>query len=134
MHTIRDVATHFNITYDALRFYEKKGLLNSIHRNANGQREYSDQDLDDLDKIIHLRQLGATIEEIKHMSALLDPDNRTVNAYDEGITLLNRLKRETDEKIKQLQQQQVYLDHKVARFKKERDQLESAPQVHASTN
>ena len=47
MQSIRDVADRFNITYDTLRFYEKQGLLKNIQRNANGQREYSDHDVDD---------------------------------------------------------------------------------------
>ncbi|KRL53506.1 MerR family transcriptional regulator [Furfurilactobacillus rossiae] len=125
MQSIRDVADRFNITYDTLRFYEKQGLLKNIQRNANGQREYSDHDVDELDKIVHLRQLGATIEEIKHLHTLLDSANKAADAYDEAIALLNRLKADTDDKIAQLQEQQVYLDHKVARFEHERATLTS---------
>ncbi|GEK28757.1 MerR family transcriptional regulator [Furfurilactobacillus siliginis] len=121
--TIHEVANRFNVTYDALRFYEKRGLLIDIKRDANGQRIYSDQNCDDLDKLLHLRRLGATVEEVKEMMVLFREAPQSAAAYETGIQLFDRLDRETDQKIADLQQQKVFLHHKRSVFETQKQQL-----------
>ena len=47
-----------------IRFYEEKGLLNPVRNAENGYREYSEEDVENLQKIKLLRQLSIPIEEI----------------------------------------------------------------------
>ncbi|GKT02999.1 helix-turn-helix domain-containing protein [Furfurilactobacillus entadae] len=133
MHAIHDVAAQFHVTYDALRFYEKKGLLHPIQRNDNGQREYSDHDLDDLNKLLHLRHLGATVAETKQMLDLFRDDHKSVTAYDTGIALLEHLQDETNQQITRLQQQQSFLVEKMHRFEQEKAKLLSADTPFSQT-
>lgn len=47
-----------------IRYYDKVGLLKPSSVKENGYRQYTDYDLFDLQKIISLRQMGFSIEEI----------------------------------------------------------------------
>ena len=49
-----------------IRFYEKEGLI-SPGRKANNYRDYSDEDVSELKKILVLRKLGFTVQEIADM-------------------------------------------------------------------
>lgn len=73
------------VTIKALRYYEKEGLLIPKYiDNSNGYRYYESNQLIEISKIISLRQIGFSIEEIKLL--LL---NKT--SFDE---LLNKRKKE----------------------------------------
>ncbi len=47
-----------------IRYYDKVGLLKPSFIKENGYRQYTDENLIDLQKIISLRQMGFSIEEI----------------------------------------------------------------------
>ena len=53
-----------NVTERTLRYYDKVGLLKPSHVLSNGYRQYSNEDLIQLQKILLLRNLGFSIEEI----------------------------------------------------------------------
>ena len=61
---IKEVEARVGMTRANIRFYEAEGLI-LPHRNANGYREYSNQDIDVLKKIKLLRTLHISLEEIK---------------------------------------------------------------------
>ena len=42
---ISEVSKRMNISIDTLRYYEKIGIIPKIRRNANGIRNYSQDDL-----------------------------------------------------------------------------------------
>lgn len=48
----------------SIRFYEKKGLISPERNKKNGYREYTNQDMEDIQKIAYLRTLGISIEDI----------------------------------------------------------------------
>ncbi|MGM9970372.1 MAG: MerR family transcriptional regulator [Anaeroplasma sp.] len=54
------------VTIKALRFYEKEGLINPAYIDeANGYRYYESAQLVEISKIVSLKQIGLSIEEIK---------------------------------------------------------------------
>lgn len=53
-----------NVTERTIRYYDKIGLLKPSFVMENGYRKYSDNDFLKLQKIISLKQLGFSIEEI----------------------------------------------------------------------
>ena len=61
---IKDIETQSGMTRANIRFYEQEGLL-SPQRQSNGYRDYSDADLETLQRIRLLRTLGLGIEEIR---------------------------------------------------------------------
>lgn len=58
-----------NVTERTIRYYDKIGLLKPSFVMENGYRKYSDKDFLKLQKIISLKQLGFSIEEIFPMLA-----------------------------------------------------------------
>ena len=61
---INEVEKVLDIPKASIRFYEKEGLLNP-KRNSNFYREYSEEDIEVLKKIIVLRKIGMPVENIK---------------------------------------------------------------------
>lgn len=61
--TIKELETTLDIPRATIRFYEKEGLI-SPKREGNGYRDYSDEDVDRLKKIIILRKIGLPVNEI----------------------------------------------------------------------
>lgn len=61
---IQELEKELNITRSNIRFYEKEGLI-SPPRKENGYREYSEDDIAKLKKIIIFRKLGISVADIK---------------------------------------------------------------------
>ena len=61
---IKELENLLSISRSNVRFYEKQGLF-SPERKDNNYREYTNQDIEVLKKIIILRKMGFTVEEIK---------------------------------------------------------------------
>lgn len=62
---IKDVEEQTGIERASIRYYEREGLLVTRRNPANGYREYSPQNVRCLEKIIFLRKLGISIEDIR---------------------------------------------------------------------
>lgn len=131
MYAIKTVVTKYDTTYDTLRYYEKIGLLPPIHRNAQGQRQYTDADLATLDKILHLRRLGADIPTCQKLIALLDNSELTLAQYDQGLALLGTLETNLAHQIEALQQQQQYLAQKIDHLQHQRTLLSQRNMTNA---
>jgi len=65
--TIKEVEERLDITRANVRFYEKEGLLITRRNAINGYREYSEENIDALKKIIFLRNLDVSIEDIRNV-------------------------------------------------------------------
>lgn len=63
--TIGEVANLLYLSTSQIRFYEKKGLLTPHHKDENGYRLYSYKEIDILEFITTLRNIGVSIPEIK---------------------------------------------------------------------
>lgn len=61
---IKELENLLSISRSNIRFYEKQGLF-SPERKDNNYREYTEQDIEVLKKIIIFRKMGFTVEEIK---------------------------------------------------------------------
>lgn len=84
-----------NVTERTIRYYDKIGLLKPSFVMGNGYRKYSDKDFLKLQKIISLKQLGFSIEEI---FPLLANDENT--KLKDSFLLQSKL---IDKRISQLQ-------------------------------
>lgn len=63
---IQELENELNISRANIRFYEKEGLLNPA-RKENGYRDYSNDDIAVLKKIIVYRKLGISVADIKNI-------------------------------------------------------------------
>lgn len=61
---IKELEKLLSISRSNVRFYEKQGLF-SPERRDNNYREYTEKDVNALKRIIILRKMGFTVEEIK---------------------------------------------------------------------
>ena len=63
-----------NVTVRTVRYYESLNLINPSFRSEGGQRYYSKKDLLYLKRIIELKELDFTLEEIKKIVNMKDSD------------------------------------------------------------
>ena len=66
--TIKEVEELLSVSRANIRFYEKEGLL-ATTRKTNNYRDYSEENVQELKKIILFRKLGFTIDEIKQLQS-----------------------------------------------------------------
>lgn len=65
-YTIKEVSEKFNISPYTLRYYEKEGLLPSVRRGGNGNRQYGEIDLEWIQIVCCMRSTGMSIAAIKN--------------------------------------------------------------------
>ena len=110
MITIGQLAARTGVAVSALRFYEERGLLESIRTSGN-QRRYRRSDIRRVSFILIAQRLGLSLTEIEAQLARL-PQGRTPSvldwraisqqmrsSIDERITLLTRTRAKLDECI-----------------------------------
>ena len=61
---IKEVENRVGMTRANIRYYEKEGLLSTTIRNENNYREYTEEDVEQLQKIKILRLLGIAPADI----------------------------------------------------------------------
>ena len=66
---INQVAELVDITKKNIRFYEDQGLVNPVRDPENGYRDYSMEDVKQLNQVKLLRQLGVSCEDIRRLRA-----------------------------------------------------------------
>ena len=64
---IKEVECLTGMTRANIRFYDKQGLLNRTIRNEYNYREYTQEDVRQLQRIKYLRLLEVSMEEIKEI-------------------------------------------------------------------
>lgn len=100
--TIKEVEQLLEISRATVRFYEKEGLVNPS-REENGYRDYSDEDVEKLRKIVILRKIGMSVEDIndifdgaKSINEVLDANiiklQKQMNELKGAINLSKRMK------------------------------------------
>lgn len=92
LNTIREVTEITGITVNALRYYDRKGLLHPTVRNPQGRKEwlYDDEAVRRAKRILLLRRIGIPVESI---AEVIEKDDR----MDEDI-LRSRLKELREER------------------------------------
>ena len=95
---IKDITKKYSISRKALLIYEEKGLI-SPRRNASGYREYSKKDITIIQKIILLRKLEFSLEDIENI--IKNKNNQ----------LIQDKKKEYDKQIHFIETKRNYLDY-----------------------
>ena len=68
LYTTGEFARKANVSVRTIRYYDKQGLLKPSSVNESGYRLYSDEDFARLQKILTLKYLGFSLEEIRSIS------------------------------------------------------------------
>lgn len=86
MYTIKELAEKTGTIPNAIRFYEKKGLLKP-ERTESNYRVYSAEDVTRLEMILLYRKMGFSIEKIRE---LLEKNSSPIDQFAAQYTLLNQ--------------------------------------------
>ena len=90
--TIKEVEEKLGIPRASIRFYEKERLINP-KREENGYREYSEQDVATLKKVVLFRKLGLPVSDIEDVLdgslPLTDALTANVKKLEEQLAELN---------------------------------------------
>lgn len=94
MKRIREFAKLCNTSPKTLRFYDKAGVLKADYIDpSNGYRYYSEEKADWYQKIMELKQIGFTLEEIRSNFANADDKKILVLLREREVALLKELEK-----------------------------------------
>ncbi|HEY0169581.1 MAG TPA: heavy metal-responsive transcriptional regulator [Pyrinomonadaceae bacterium] len=96
---IGDVSKRSGIGVEALRFYEKGGLLEKPSRTFSGYRVYGEDVLERLAFIKQAQALGFSLDEIRQ---IVDDARRGASPCDEVREIVRRRMEELDERLREL--------------------------------
>ena len=96
---------------ETIRYYETIGVMPNPPRDANGYRSYSEEHVRRLRFVMHSRDLGFSLEEIRGLLSLVDSHSQTC-AEVEGIASAHL--RDVQDKIADLQRIEKVLSTTVA--------------------
>jgi DNA-binding transcriptional MerR regulator len=72
LHQIGEVAEMIGLSLRTIRHYEEMGVVVPSGRSAGGFRLYTEHDVDRLRKVMGMKPIGFTLEEIRDVLELLD--------------------------------------------------------------
>lgn len=82
-YSIGDLARHTGYAVQTIRYYEEIGLLPSPQRSAGGQRRYDADGLGRLQFIRRARDLGFSVEDVRHLLNLANDPQRSCGSVDQ---------------------------------------------------
>jgi DNA-binding transcriptional MerR regulator len=98
-YSIGHLAKTAGLTPRTIRYYEERGLLDSIKRIEGGRRIFSDDDLRRLKFIKRLKLLGLTLAEMEELAEIYWIDRTNRKVLPRLMELLDRHCEETDKRI-----------------------------------
>lgn len=84
--TIAEVSRKYDLSADTLRYYERIGLIPSVHRTKSGIRDYTEKDCGWVEFIKCMRSAGIQIEALIEYVALFQRGDETVEARKKILT------------------------------------------------
>lgn len=82
-YSIGEVAQMMGLTVEAIRYYDRAGLLPFVKRDSGGRRRFTDDNIQLMQMILDLKRAGVPIKDIAYfVSWRLDGDNSLGERYD----------------------------------------------------
>lgn len=110
---IGEIAKQFGLTTQAIRYYEKLGLIESPRRSNKGYRLYSSPTVTRLQLIQHAQKLGLSLNQIKELLEIDNLKDSTIalnQIINDRLQDLERQLKQIQLNIKDLNQRQQQLD------------------------
>ena len=111
--TIQQVAQRTGLSIHTLRYYERLGLLISVHRLPNGHRRYDEGDLRWIDFLKCLRASAMPISEMQRFAEITRQGTSTARERREFLEA-HRLRVEAQ--LQEIQYTLARLDTKISHF------------------
>ena len=99
---IGEVAAQVGLTERTIRYYEERGLLESVKRLDGGQRVYTDDDVRRLKFILKLKVLGLSLADMQELETLYGRHRTNAKVLPRLIELLDSHLATTKERIGEL--------------------------------
>lgn len=116
-YSIGEFAKMIGVSTSTLRYYEKEGLL-TPRRDENNIREFTDDDIGWVQFLLHLKNSGMSMAELKQYTKWRAMGDETTP---ERLDLLEKRKHLVEEEIQALQKNLYVLNQKIEFYK---DRLE----------
>lgn len=97
---IGELAQRSGVSIDAVRYYERRGVLPRAERTASGYRVFDEESVVRLDLVRQLQDLGFTLEEVVDALQAHDRGNATCASERWRLVLVGD---RIDRKVKELQ-------------------------------
>lgn len=107
---IAEVSERYGISIDALRYYERVGLLPAVNRSENGIRDYNEIDLKRIEFIRCMRSAGLPVEVLVKYVSLVQQGDQTIDARK---AILKEQRALLAARIAEMQKTLDLLDHKI---------------------
>lgn len=107
--TIKEVSEKFGVSQDALRYYEKIGVIHSVPRK-NGIRQYGESEIANVEFVICMRNAGLPVEVLVEYMRLIGEGDATAERRRE---ILMEQRQVLKEKIENMQKAYELLNYKV---------------------
>jgi DNA-binding transcriptional MerR regulator len=99
---------------DTLRYYERIGLIEPVHRAAGGHRRYTEDDLEWLDLLRCLRCTGMPIAQMKQFADQIRAGEHT---YAQRLALLEEHDRAVSARMAVLAEQRSKVQAKISYYR-----------------
>lgn len=110
---IKEVSEKYNISTDALRYYERIDVIPPVNRDKNGYRDFTEKDLNWVYFAKVLRQAGVTIERLVDYTELSKQGGKTLETRK---TILADQLNDINISIQEFEEARDYLKYKLDSF------------------
>lgn len=111
--TIKEVSEKYRVTQDALRYYERAGMIPAVSRTAGGIRDYQDEDLAWVELALCMRSAGLSGEAISEHVRLSRLGDDTIK---DRLALLQGQREILLEQQRQIAGTLERLNYKISRY------------------
>ncbi len=102
LHTIGWLAKECGISQRTIHFYESEGLVAPTKREGTGYRYYGAQTVERIEKLLILKRLGLSLDEIKDVIDLYFLDDLGVQAKRSVLKILQGHLENVDKKMSEM--------------------------------
>jgi DNA-binding transcriptional MerR regulator len=111
--TIKEVSARYGVSADALRYYERVGVLPAVNRTAGGIRDYTESDLAAVQFALCMRSAGLSVEALVEYQRLFREGDATIPAR---LQLLSEQREILLENKKNIETTLERLNRKIGRY------------------
>jgi DNA-binding transcriptional MerR regulator len=111
--SIAQVAERTGLSIDTLRYYEKAGLIEGVHRTSGNRRRYRASDLAWLEFLLRLRDTGMSIADMQRFAELRAGGDPTIA---DRLAILREHRADLEERIRALRRNGAALNDKIDHY------------------
>ena len=106
---IGEVSRRSGLSADALRFYEREGIIPPPERTGGGERRYDPAVLDHLQVVTSLRRIGFGLDEVRDLLSAKSQHSTIRGRVEAARASIDRLESQLDEKERALAEARAQL-------------------------